>query len=241
MTAKNLIVSLSAILAVVVTVIAILCNWNGKKERKQRISVIAMSFVGISISIVGIHYIGNQFIHIDTAIGSIGNAEAIYIDEYVESQKIYQGNVEGEGKTEKHFAFVSVKNLSSNGAWIKRVKANPGDIASIRVEYFNMNDDVAKDVVCRFVLPDYLEYIPDSLILYAGKGSAGIVLNEEELGDINIGDYSPDATGIVVFNVLVKQDDYGVGKNVLRSWIQVYEDEDRFTQDFSDICIYIDE
>lgn len=49
MTTKLLIVSISALLAFVVTLITIVCNWNDKKERCRRISGIALSFVGISI------------------------------------------------------------------------------------------------------------------------------------------------------------------------------------------------
>jgi len=239
MTAKSWVIVISILAAVVATAFALIKNWTNKKElRCQRYSGIFMSLVGIAISIAGIAFIGDQIMQIDHAIGNIGNVEKMHVDKYVENEYVYQGTIEEAEPHNEQFAFVSVKNLSSGHSWMKRVRGSPGDTVSIRLEYLNMSDMESKGVSCSFILPDLLEYIPGTMILHSGSG---VLELDSGLGDINIGDYKPDASSIIMFEAKIKDYDYGVGKNVLRSWIQVYETDDRFSQDFADVCIYVDE
>lgn len=213
---------------------SIICTLRNYSKKIPNIIGTLLSILGIVVSAFGLLYVGEQVynIRIDKVEGDV------YAQVYSENVVFNQNN-----KIELApvgFSFMNVKNKSNGTTWAKVINADPDDIVTIKMEYLNDTDSEVLDVVCDFTLPGVLEFIPGSMELYNGSHPAGVRLFGDDSGPINIGDYKPNATGVVTFDVRIKGDELGVGTNILRSWVTTYETSERVSQDFADIHVMLE-
>lgn len=238
------------------------------RERNKQTGIvnIILSWLGILASIGGLLYVSYQITNVNTIVAKV-NSDLTNVDAAIANIDTAIANVNSKvTMIENHggdmyisikesskveikesiaesptidFAFASAMNYSANSTWLKGVTADVSDDIEIRVEYMNVGDTKAEDVVCKFILPGELEFIPGSLKLYNNSHPAGISLSGDDLDTLNIGTYAPYANAIVKFRVRINSDNLGVGTNILRTWIQIYETNDRVSQDFTDVYVTI--
>lgn len=114
--------------------------------------------------------------------------------------------------------------------------AQVGDTVQFQIEFINelgilgktfekiaKNNDLSTstdNVMIRAVLPDNLEYIQDSTIIYNSNHQEGIkaVENTVTTTGINIGDYSINSNGYVRFNCRIIDKSLKMGENQLVTW-----------------------
>jgi uncharacterized repeat protein (TIGR01451 family) len=104
--------------------------------------------------------------------------------------------------------------------WSEAVNAKVGDEVEYRIEYQNLLAETVKDVNIRDILPNNVEYVQDSTILYNSNHQSGVKLSSNTLTTvgINIGDYNSDANAVVVFTGKVVDKSMACGKNQLVNW-----------------------
>jgi len=122
---------------------------------------------------------------------------------------------------------------------MKSVNANPDEEISIRLEYINYNETTVKDVYCDIILPDQLELVPGTLVIYTWKHPNGLKLSDDRLQYINIGDYVPYEKALLTFNVKIREETIGTATTILRTRIIVQESSRSSSEDFVDLNVYI--
>lgn len=112
--------------------------------------------------------------------------------------------------------------LKGDTEWNSYVEAKIGDEVEIQFEYQNIDrrDNMHENVVVRSVLPEALEYVPGSTILYNGTYPEGASCAQDTLvtTGINIGGYSVGANAYIRFTVRVTDTNLKVGSNTLVNW-----------------------
>ena len=134
----------------------------------------------------------------------------------------YDGEVTIEVKIHKSVTAKLAKTVRLKGAkeWSEMVDAKIGDEVEFQIEYRNLLNEQADNVMIRDVLPNNLEYVQDSTYLYNASHQSGVKLdgNTVTTTGINIGSYSPDGNAYVRFTAKVVNNDLICGKTQLVNW-----------------------
>jgi lipoprotein len=127
--------------------------------------------------------------------------------------------------------------LSGSEKWEKAVEAKEGDLVEFRVHYENNTGEKVQNVMLRVSLPDSIEYVGGTTLLYNGIMMDGAVSEEDGLtaDGVNIGDYENGEQANVVYSVRVKS---GLEEGRTReiSWAKISAD-DITNQDSAEIYL----
>ena len=135
----------------------------------------------------------------------------------------YDGEVTIQVKVHKSVNAKLAKTVRIKGSgtsFAESVDANVGDEVEFQIEYVNLLQDEAKDVMIRDVLPNNLEYVENSTYLYNSNHKEGILLSSNNLttSGINIGDYKSKGNAYIRFTAKVVDNSIACGKNQLVNW-----------------------
>ena len=100
--------------------------------------------------------------------------------------------------------------------------ANIGDTVEFQIEYVNFLGETVHDVMIRDVLPDNIDYIEDSTVLYDSNHQDGILLSDNSLtiDGINIGDHSTKRNSYIRFKGKIVDKSLATGSTSLRNWVK---------------------
>ena len=109
---------------------------------------------------------------------------------------------------------------STDEPWQKEGAAEVGDTVEFQLTYENTDNFTQEDVVIRSVLPDNLEYVAGSTVLYNVNYPNGLVSDTDAVVDsgINIGAYTAGSNALVRFTAKVVDEDLAWGSNTLVNW-----------------------
>ena len=109
---------------------------------------------------------------------------------------------------------------SADESWQKEGAAEIGDIIEFQLTYENTDNFTQEDVVIRSVLPDNLEYVAGSTVLYNVNYPNGLVSDTDTVVDngINIGAYTAGSNAYIRFTAKVVDEDLAWGSNTLVNW-----------------------
>ena len=109
---------------------------------------------------------------------------------------------------------------SANESWQKEGAAEIGDTVEFQLTYENTDNFTQEDVVIRSVLPDNLEYVAGSTVLYNVNYPNGLVSDTDTVVDngINIGAYTAGSNAYIRFTAKVVDEDLAWGSNTLVNW-----------------------
>ena len=109
---------------------------------------------------------------------------------------------------------------SADEPWQKEGAAEVGDTIEFQLTYENTDNFTQEDVVIRNVLPDNLEYVAGSTVLYNVNYPNGLVSDTDAVVDngINIGAYTAGSNAFVRFTAKVVDEELAWGSNTLVNW-----------------------
>ena len=109
---------------------------------------------------------------------------------------------------------------SVDESWQKEGAAEIGDTVEFQLTYENTDGFTQEDVVIRSVLPDNLEYVAGSTVLYNVNYPNGLVSDTDAVVDngINIGAYTAGSNAYIRFTAKVVDVDLAWGSNTLVNW-----------------------
>lgn len=90
--------------------------------------------------------------------------------------------------------------------WMPFIEADVGDTLEFQMHYDNTTADMVNDVAVRTILPENIQYVPESETLYNSNYLEGCLLKGNDLftpGGINIGNYGSNADAYVRFEGVV--------------------------------------
>lgn len=109
---------------------------------------------------------------------------------------------------------------SRNDSWQKESAAEIGGTVEFQIIYENTDDFTQEDVIVRSVLPENLEYVTGTTMLYNTNHPDGLLLDTDAVVDngINIGDYTAGSNAYVRFTAKVVDNSLAWGSNTLVTW-----------------------
>lgn len=109
---------------------------------------------------------------------------------------------------------------SPDGWWYRTTEAEIGDLVECQFYYLNTGDTLQENLMVRYVLPNNMEYIPGSTILYNSNYQKGVGLKDDTIttSGINIGHYKPQGNAYVRFKARVIDKHLASGFNCLINW-----------------------
>lgn len=109
---------------------------------------------------------------------------------------------------------------SPDGWWYRTTEAEIGDLVECQFYYLNTSDALQENLMVRYVLPDNMEYIPGSTVLYNSNFQKGVGLKDDTIttSGINIGHYKPQGNAYVRFTARVIDKSLSSGLNCLINW-----------------------
>ena len=113
--------------------------------------------------------------------------------------------------------------LDGTNDWTEDLHANIGDTVEYQIKYQNLNDSQVNDVVLIDSLPDNVEYIKGTTVLYNGLYPNGITNTNDTITTtgINIGYYPVNAQAVVRFKAKVVDNSLVCGNNQLINWAKI--------------------
>ena len=123
-----------------------------------------------------------------------------------------------------HYSFTLDTQVRSVGSeddsWQKESAAEIGDTVELQIIYENTDDFTQKDVIVRSVLPENLEYVAGTTMLYNTNHPDGLLLDTDAVVDngINIGAYTAGSNAYVRFTARVVNKNLAWGSNTLVNW-----------------------
>ena len=106
--------------------------------------------------------------------------------------------------------------------WAEDITANVGDIVEYRIHYKNTTSDDVENVMVKDILPNNMEYIKGSTYVYNKSNQNGLLRDDTiTTTGVNIGGYSKNANGYVIFRAKVVDKSMVCGTNKLVNWAQV--------------------
>ena len=134
-----------------------------------------------------------------------------------------------------------VKEVSQAGqddGWSTENTAEVGDVLEYLITVKNEGNSTLHNVIVGDALPNYIEYVPNTAMLYNSNSPNGRdIVNQDKLfdGGIDIGDYAPGAVAYVMFEARVMDELANeCGMFTLRNKAQVNSDE---TEEFFNLAI----
>lgn len=109
---------------------------------------------------------------------------------------------------------------SPDGWWYRTTEAEVGDLVECQFFYLNTSDTLQENLMVRYILPDNMEYIPGSTVLYNSNYQKGVGLKDDTIttSGINIGHYKPQGNAYVRFTARVIDKSLSSGLNCLINW-----------------------
>lgn len=109
---------------------------------------------------------------------------------------------------------------SPDGWWYRTTEAEIDDLVECQFYYLNTSDALQENLMVRYVLPDNMEYIPGSTVLYNSNFQKGVGLKDDTVttSGINIGHYKPQGNAYVRFTARVIDKSLSSGLNCLINW-----------------------
>lgn len=109
---------------------------------------------------------------------------------------------------------------SPDKSWYKTMEAEIGDLIECQFYYRNTGDVMQENLTIRYVLPNNLEYVTDSTVLYNSNYQSGVTLKDNTIATtgINIGHYQPQGNAYIRFTVRAVDNSLSVGSNCLMNW-----------------------
>lgn len=110
--------------------------------------------------------------------------------------------------------------LKGTKGWNESVEAKVGDEVEYQIEYQNLSADQVDNVMIRDILPDGMEYVKGSTVLYNSNYQSGVKVVEDTVttSGINIGSYAARGNAYVRFTAKVVSKDIACGKSQLVNW-----------------------
>lgn len=109
---------------------------------------------------------------------------------------------------------------SGDDSWQKESAAEIGDTVEFQIIYENTDDFTQEDVIVRSVLPENLEYVTGTTMLYNTNHPNGLLLDTDAVVDngINIGAYTAGSNAYIRFTAKVVDNSLAWGSNTLVNW-----------------------
>lgn len=160
------------------------------------------SFQNNNYTMIGYKYLDGEY--------PGGSQYASYI--YLQVRVVFEAQC--EIKTTQHIL------NNPDKSWYKTMEAEIGDYIECQLYYRNTSDVLQENLMVRYVLPNNLEYVPDSTVLYNSNYQSGVSLRDNTITTtgINIGHYQPQGNAYVRFTVRVVDNSLAVGSNCLMNW-----------------------
>lgn len=204
------------VLSIVLTVCSIIAFRNNNNTLGTILATI-LSLVGALASIFGLIMPGSVEIHnskVDIKTQNVnihdGNQVTINADKL---------NFESSSGVKFEMDVKARKDISS---WYPNVFANIGEEVEFQI-YFRNDGDKAENVVMSLSMPDNLEAIPGTVVLYntttTKDGKKGHVLKNE--GPVSIGAYGKYGQAYVRFKARIKDENLSPGTNMLVMWAKI--------------------
>lgn len=127
-------------------------------------------------------------------------------------------------KTAENEGFLVEKTVRKDGdkEWVESVTAKVGDIVNYQIHYRNLGTVSSTNVMVKDVLPNNMEYIKGTTVLYNTTNPNGIARDDTiTTTGVNIGGYAVNGDGYVRFSAKVVDKNLACGENVLTNWGQV--------------------
>lgn len=125
-----------------------------------------------------------------------------------------------------------VARLKGTAEWVEAVDAQIGDEVEYQIEYKNLLSSTVEDVMIRDVLPDNIEYIEGSTILFNSNHPEGVSIKNDTVTTtgINIGSYEANGNAYVRFLGRVIDKSLAHGSNQLVNWasVTIYIDNEAY-------------
>jgi len=101
--------------------------------------------------------------------------------------------------------------------------ANIGDEVEYQIAYTNTGKTLDTDVMVKDIMPNNVEYVKGSTVLYNANHAKGATVNQDTLitSGINIGAYEGNSNAIIRFRGKVVDKNLSCGKNEITNWAQV--------------------
>ena len=147
-------------------------------------------YATIEVKVVYDEYVNDSSVDV---VGSGSWAEALNKD-ISESQNPEAG-----------FEMEVLARRSGSHEWVNTLNASVNDEIDYLIYYRNTSGDQQDDVMVRDVLPDNVEYIDGSTVLYNSSYQSGASIDQDDVATsgINIGSYAPNGNAYVKFRVKV--------------------------------------
>lgn len=113
--------------------------------------------------------------------------------------------------------------LEGDENWTEDLHAKVGDIVEYQIKYQNLNNSQVNDVVLIDSLPENVEYIKGSTMLYNGLYPSGVKNTNDTITTtgINIGYYPVKAQAVVRFKATITDKSLVCGNNQLINWAKI--------------------
>ena len=141
---------------------------------------------------------------------------------------LYAAYVGIEVRVVYDYSFVAETQVRLAGdddaAWQKEVNAGIGNEVEFQIAYQNLETAAVSDVMLKSALPDGLEYIDGTMMLYNSAHPEGFTVEDGMVlfsDGINIGSYDSNNNAYLRFRAKVVDDDLSFGENTLVNWGQI--------------------
>ena len=163
-------------------------------------------------------------------------------------REVITPNVDSDKFDKQTDFFVEVKTRladTDDKNWYHTIDAQVGEKVEFQIQYRNISKRTQEDVVIKDILPENMQYVEDSTILFNFNHPDGLDMLDEAEGidrsrvidsGINIGHYKPGANAYVRFSAVVIDKSLETDSNTLVNWSQASVDKVTL-QDYA--CVHI--
>ena len=116
---------------------------------------------------------------------------------------------------------VRLAGVKGNGSWSDQLYARLGDELEYQIIYHNVSDENQYNVMIRNSLPENLNYIEGSTLLW-NASMDGYTDKDDTLmtTGVNIGSYGPGANAYIRFRAKIVDESLVYGSNTMVDWIK---------------------
>lgn len=97
----------------------------------------------------------------------------------------------------------------------------------------NRTKELDEDIMVRSSLPDNMEYIDGSTVLYNSSHSEGLEMFDIVSSAINIGDYKRQGNAFIGFKARIRDVSLAEGNNQLVTWVKITQNNEALCYDAS--------
>lgn len=112
----------------------------------------------------------------------------------------------------------------ADAAWQEKVAAKIGDEVEFQIAFQNLETLSVADVMAKTVLPEGLEYVDGTMMLYNSAHPQGFTFEDGAVlfsDGINIGSYDSNSNAYLRFRAKAVDDSLSFGENTLVNWGQI--------------------